>query len=148
VFKKSIDSVQTIDELSQDEKDSLCFSGAEAEGRFRSKIQFAKEELERNFDISKPSQDWESWLQAIERDILETLSNNHLKVVKDRIKERRPSLYQIYTGRGPWTEIAREIRATLMSTQQLQEDNEKLKNKAKENSASMLLLKKDLDKQQ
>lgn len=84
---------------------------------------------------------------AIEKDILEVQGNSHIWVIKERIKENRPSLYQIKVGRGPWTEICRVINENLSNTQKLQEDNEKLSAKIKESLSQVSVAKKEKEQQ-
>lgn len=70
-FKKSLETMQIIDEIEQDAKESLLFSGEEVFGRLRSKLTYCKSELQYPLEGDKPPTDWESWFTAIEKDILE-----------------------------------------------------------------------------
>ena len=62
----------------------------------------------------------------MEKDVLEILSNSHIKLIKDKVKESRPSLYHIKIGKGPWTSIAQQIKDEMTNTEKMKEDNEKL----------------------
>lgn len=95
------------------------FSGEEIFGWLRSKISFAKEEFEKSVEAGRPPTDWESWLTAIGKDILDIQGNSHLWVIKERIKDNWPSLYQIKIGRGPWTTITSTVWEILSNTQKL-----------------------------
>lgn len=99
---------------------------------------------------SESSQDWQSLLEAIERDIMQLNNHPGYRELHESLgDESRPS--DIFTKqanmKGPWTQIAFKIKKDLEDTAAINVKIEQLNEKVKEQAKSYIILKKEKDEQ-
>lgn len=172
VFWKMIDSLKAVDEIDQDDHGQEFFkSNINGLKRIQDKYEFVQKFWEEDSmapdqdtsqtDISeetkaedqespskessrssKISYDWFAWIDSVDREILNIMSEKNMQELREKVKQENPSPFLKKINRGPWVTLAEQVKESMAKSDALRDENEKMTQKIKDQNIAYAKLKK------